>query len=148
MGVTDRGARGEPPPWQAKCKNRALFSWHFDSIREFVVFFCVFQGVFFFLSSMNIHNILIPPTVTSGPPSAKLCLPWLKPLATPQVMQHLTMKKFHLCFLQIPRWTLNASRYIWDVFWSAGKRCLYPHPQRVNISGKTTYVIAKVIYVA
>jgi len=29
-GVTDGGKRGKlPPPWQAKCKNWAPFSWHF-----------------------------------------------------------------------------------------------------------------------
>jgi len=27
-GVTDGG--GKPPPWQAKCENRAPFSGHFD----------------------------------------------------------------------------------------------------------------------
>jgi len=24
------GKGGEPPPWQAKCKNWAPFTWHFD----------------------------------------------------------------------------------------------------------------------
>jgi len=29
-GLTDGVQGGEPPPWQAKYKNWATFSWHFD----------------------------------------------------------------------------------------------------------------------
>jgi len=72
-GVTDGGQGGKPPPWQAKCKNWAPFSWNFDISYSFIntkksfknetvksipvlcsiVFFnllfsCVFRGVSFF----------------------------------------------------------------------------------------------------
>jgi len=93
--VTDGRARGRGklivktgPLW--------LTFWYLAFFR--LLFSCVSRGVFCFLSySINIHNIQIhyhfltffgvlasgPPTLTSEPPSAKLCPLWLKPPVTP-----------------------------------------------------------------
>jgi len=83
-------------PWQAKCKNWAPFSCHFDIWRSWGCCVFAFFGVFsVFLAIIDIHDIKVhysltffgmlasdSPTLTSGPPSAKLCPPgsnlWLR----------------------------------------------------------------------
>jgi len=57
--------REEPPPhpWQAKCEIRDLLSWLFD-ILYFLLFstlqfFFIFQDVFDFLTSIDIHGVRI-----------------------------------------------------------------------------------------
>ena len=82
----------------------------------YFVVFCVFWGVFVFLSSMDDGHLRHPdmhyhfltffwilasgsPTVTSGPPSAKLCPSWLKPLVAPlQVILGAKLLRLLSCF--------------------------------------------------